>query len=89
MIQDFYDFQDGSEITTDLCIIGAGVAGITVAREFLDKNIDVCLLESGGPDYDGKIQALYTGENRGQPYYELDDSRLRFFGGTTLVWGGR
>ncbi len=89
MIQDFYDFQDGSEITTDLCIIGAGVAGITVAREFLDKNIDVCLLESGGPDYDGRIQALYAGENRGQPYYELDDSRLRFFGGTTLVWGGR
>ncbi len=89
MIQDLHDFQNNSEIDTDLCIVGAGIAGISAAREFLDQGINVCLLESGGPDFEANTQALYAGENRGLPYYDLEDARLRFFGGTTLVWGGR
>ncbi len=30
-----------------------------------------------------------VGENVGAAYYPLEDSRLRFFGGTTNIWGGR
>lgn len=89
MLNDFHDYPADAEIVADLCIIGAGVVGITIAREFAGKSLKVCLLESGGPDFEAKTQALYQGKNLGQPYYDLDDSRLRFFGGTTLVWGGR
>ena len=47
------------------------------------------LLESGGLDYEAPVAALNAGENVGEDYYDLEDSRLRFFGGTTAIWGGR
>ena len=33
--------------------------------------------------------ALNAGFNVGEPYCELENARLRFFGGTTAIWGGR
>jgi choline dehydrogenase-like flavoprotein len=47
------------------------------------------LLESGGLDFEADTQDLYRGANVGMPYYDLDQSRLRFFGGTVAIWGGR
>jgi choline dehydrogenase-like flavoprotein len=74
---------------TEVCVIGAGAAGITVARRLLAEGHDVLLLESGGIDYERPIADLNGGQNIGQDYYSLDDARLRFFGGTTAIWGGR
>ncbi|MEM7043975.1 MAG: FAD-dependent oxidoreductase, partial [Pseudomonadota bacterium] len=74
---------------TEVAIVGAGAAGITLARRLVAANIDVCLLESGGQDYEQPVQDLAHGESIGFPYYELAESRLRFFGGTTAIWGGR
>jgi choline dehydrogenase-like flavoprotein len=76
----------GEDIRCDLCIIGAGAAGITIAREFQNGKHKVCLLESGGLEYEDQIQDLYSGANIGLPYYSLASSRLRFFGGTTNHW---
>ncbi len=47
------------------------------------------LLESGGVDFEADIQTLADGPSTGHEYYPLADSRLRFFGGTTAIWGGR
>jgi choline dehydrogenase-like flavoprotein len=47
------------------------------------------LIESGGPDYDAASADLNRGEVIGQEYHPLEHSRLRFFGGTTAIWGGR
>ncbi len=80
--------DDGSRIEADICIVGAGAAGITLARELAGGSLDVCLLESGGLTLDPKTQALYQGENVGWPYYALDVLRLRYFGGTTNHWSG-
>jgi len=76
------------KIETDICIIGAGAAGITIARELSKADLNVCFLESGGFEWDSETQALYKGMNIGDPYYDLDVSRLRYFGGTTNHWGG-
>lgn len=70
-------------------MIGAGAAGISIARRLLALGHSVVLLESGGLDYEPEIAALNDGANVGEPYYDLEDSRLRFFGGTTAIWGGR
>lgn len=79
----------GGELTTQTCIIGAGAAGITLARRLLAAGHEVLLLESGGADYEKTSAELNTGDSIGQPYYDLDHARLRFFGGTTAIWGGR
>jgi choline dehydrogenase-like flavoprotein len=60
-----------------------------MTRRLLSRGHTVVLLESGGLDYEAPVAALNAGENRGEDYYELEDSRLRFFGGTTAIWGGR
>lgn len=89
MLIEFQEFEQDARIEADLCIIGAGAAGITLARQFRGTNTQVVLLESGGADFEAPTQALNAGPNLGMPYYELEDARLRFFGGTTAIWGGR
>ena len=76
-------------IRTDVAIIGAGAAGLTVARRLIDGGRQVTLLESGGLDFSRDTADLNIGENIGQRYYALDEARLRFFGGTSAIWGGR
>jgi choline dehydrogenase-like flavoprotein len=72
-----------------VCVIGAGAAGITLARSLAARGHTVTLLESGGLDFEQPTQDLYKGQNVGLPYYALDQARLRFFGGTVAIWGGR
>lgn len=67
--------------------MGAGAAGITLAREFVGTSVTVCLLESGGFEADEETQALYHGTTIGMPY-ALSGTRLRYFGGSTNHWSG-
>jgi choline dehydrogenase-like flavoprotein len=76
------------EIDADICIVGAGAAGIAMARELAGQPLRVVLLESGGLDFDPDVQALYQGETVGAPSAALDESRLRYFGGTSNHWMG-
>lgn len=76
-----------TNIKTNICIIGAGAAGITLARNL--KNVDdVLLIESGDFNLSGSTQALYEGASTALPYFDLLTCRLRYFGGTTNHWGG-
>ncbi len=86
MIVDSTEIQNNSMIEMDVCIAGAGVAGIPLARELGGSDFKVCLLESGGFEPDRVTQSLYWGENAGFPYYPLDTSRARFFGGSSNCW---
>ena len=86
---DLNDADGSVERAVDIAVIGAGAAGIVLTRRLLDLGHDVTLLESGGTDYEAETAALNEGESTGYPYYPLDQSRLRFFGGTTAIWGGR
>ena len=38
MISDLDDFDGSREYYADICIIGAGVAGVTIAREYLNTS---------------------------------------------------
>ncbi len=74
--------------TFDVCICGAGPAGITLARGLADLGWRVALMEGGGAEPDPRSQSLYQGEIVGLPYYPLDACRLRYLGGTSNHWGG-
>lgn len=87
MFIDGRNVPDGTIIKTDLAIIGAGAAGITIAHELSGSGISITLIESGGFDFDDEVQNLYNGESVGVPY-PIDTSRLRYFGGSTNHWGG-
>jgi len=89
MIRDARRIEDGTVVACDLAVVGAGAAGITIARAFAGGRTRVCVLEGGGPDFEADVQALYQGETVGRPYFPLDVSRLRFFGGSTNHWDGR
>lgn len=89
MLLDLREMQSGSDLWADVCVVGAGAAGVTLARQLRGKGLDIILLESGGLDYEQDTQDLYAGANLGMPYYELEETRLRFFGGTVNIWGGR
>lgn len=80
--------DNNSLIEGDICIIGAGAAGISIALEWMNTPYKVILLEGGGFEYDDKVQELYDGKTTGQHYYPLKACRLHYFGGTTGHWAG-
>src|SRR5690606_12444202 len=88
MIHDSRNLPDGTPIDADVCIIGGGAAGITIALSLLGTGIRVVLLESGGDGPDPATQALYAGEMAGIPGVPTDRSRSRYPGGSTNGWGG-
>jgi choline dehydrogenase-like flavoprotein len=90
MLIDARSVPTGTVIETEVCIVGAGAAGITLAREFISSGFRVALLESGDTVLQKATQELYAGSNIGRRYYDPKDTnlRLRYFGGTTNVWGG-
>jgi choline dehydrogenase-like flavoprotein len=86
MIIDARSLPPDEILETDLCIIGAGPAGMTIAREFANQDIRVCLVESGGLESDPDTQSLCDGETIGDPYPDLKEGRRRQFGGTAHAW---
>jgi choline dehydrogenase-like flavoprotein len=88
MFADAREVPSDGTVDADLCVIGAGAAGIALAREFIGGSIRVAVLESGGLELDAGTQSLYEGSTTGVPYFPLDAPRLRFFGGTTNHWAG-
>jgi choline dehydrogenase-like flavoprotein len=72
----------------DVCVVGAGPAGITLARKLGERGLSVGLFEAGGLEFTSESQALYEGTTSGQPYFPLDGARLRFLGGSSNHWGG-
>lgn len=73
----------------DVCIAGAGPAGITLARTLASYGKSVALLEGGSLTYTDESQQLYAGKNTGLNDWDAVKScRLRYFGGTSNHWAG-
>ena len=78
-----------ANINADVAIVGAGAAGIALAREFANQSIRVAVIESGDFKHRHRTQFLYRGENIGRTNISTSFSRLRRFGGSTTRWGGQ
>lgn len=90
MIQSSDTFTDQTIITTQVCIVGTGAAGIPLALEFENSDIQVLLLEAGNYKEEKRHQAQYGGTvSNDDMHSPTDKYRQRCFGGSTQTWGGR
>lgn len=80
--------MEAQEVTADVCVIGAGPAGISLCRELGRRSLKVALLESGGMDFDPQMQQLAGGPTHGDVLPAVKVNR-RQFGGNANVWGIR
>ncbi len=88
MIIDYRSELVPADLDADLCIVGAGAAGLAVARAFLGTPVQVCIVESGGFSGEERNQALYAGTSIGEQPFDPGISRMRVFGGSCNLWGG-
>ncbi len=86
---DFRGVDDGKAFDTDVCIIGAGAAGIALALELSTSGLDVLLAESGGLDPHADGAVLSEGETEGFAFTGLTEGRARALGGATRLWAGQ
>jgi len=90
MIVDARKITSGAELYCDICIVGSGAAGMTIAHELCNSGLDVMLLEAGGRNFSDRAQEPYRGDVVDRAHHgALEDYRHRRLGGTTAVWGGR
>jgi choline dehydrogenase-like flavoprotein len=78
--------SNDDSIHCDICIIGGGPAGITLARELSGAAATVVVLESGGIEVEESAQMLNDGAVIGWPYAGLRQTRHRQLGGTVQTW---
>ena len=80
---------DGTNYSVDVCIAGAGIAGLVLAEALIGSGLRVALLEAGGKTLEARSQQLYTVEMAGHPHSGASEGRFRTFGGSSTRWGGQ
>lgn len=91
MLIDFAQANERLLNQVDLCVVGAGAAGIALAREFVSHPSKVLLIESGSVNPEAATTDLYGGGMApgGKLHFGIHEGRARVFGGTTTLWGGQ
>jgi choline dehydrogenase-like flavoprotein len=100
LLSDARPISPGTVLRCEVCIVGAGAAGITAALELGAAKVDTLLLEAGGlRQSKGSQSALREGSETaeslpnagriGSKHPPLETIRQRRLGGTTGAWGGR
>ncbi len=90
MIEDAREIAHGTVLEADLCILGGGAAAISLCLEYMKSGRSVILLPGGGPSQTASCIDLYRGKVSPDSSHEpLEENRIRMWGGTTTVWGGR
>lgn len=77
------------ELNCDICIVGAGAAGLTLALDFIGRGQKVLVIDAGALDGKQTDQFLYEGEVVNGAHAAPHMYRHRRLGGSTAIWGGR
>lgn len=90
MIVDFEKSDYATDEVFDVCIVGAGAAGLCLAYELLEEKGRVILVESGSLNrWERRSQALNRVYTSGFPFDGAHAGRFRGVGGTTSAWAGQ
>jgi choline dehydrogenase-like flavoprotein len=82
------DLREGSpEETYDVCVIGAGPAGLTLVAELAPTGRKICVVECGLEKKSPPADALREVESRGEIRIK-EESRERVLGGASSTWAG-
>lgn len=87
MILDLENPDTPDRFDADVCIIGTGAAGISMAMRLAGSGLDVVILEAGGMMFEEESHEIYNGQATGMNY-AIELSRMRYFGGSTNHWSG-
>lgn len=72
----------------DICIVGSGPAGLSIASKLINKGVKFIILESGGVNPNPKYRELNEGYSKGPRKLDMVNSRLRAIGGAGKIWAG-
>ncbi len=88
-VLDLEDLESGRELRARVAVVGAGAAGITLARALAARGLEVVVLEGGGSRPEAATQALHDLVPVGYPLRPGHVNRAREFGGSCNLWAGR
>jgi len=88
VLVDARQLEDGSHTASEVCIVGAGPAGLAIALELAGGPWRVCLVESGGLAADAWTEDL-TRLGADGDFFPPENARRRQLGGTANVWDVR
>jgi choline dehydrogenase-like flavoprotein len=89
VIRDLLEAIPKRAIVADVCVVGAGAAGIALAVELRRAGKSVILLEGGGAEVEALAQEPYASEVAALAHRGIHNGRFRAKGGTTTRWGGQ
>lgn len=83
----YTDPKDRPKSAYDVCIVGSGPAGLTLASELAETGLKICVLESGSLKKTPHADALRAVKSTGDILIK-PSSRERVLGGTSTTWAG-
>jgi len=88
MIKEASEIENSVLQHFDVCIVGAGPAGITLGLALEKRGKSVVLLEAGGLSDTGLAAEMKEGNTNSGLWYNIEGSRLLKLGGTSGHWAG-
>jgi len=89
MLLDGRAIADGTRLTAEVAVIGAGPAGIVIALSLAASGHRVLLVESGARGFDAATQRLADTVGEDPRHAPMHLATRRAIGGTSELWGGR